>query len=356
MKKKYTLIFFMSICLFYLIQGCSNKNESSIENIGQNTQPAEEAKSNDKILVGLSLPTLREERWRKDKEIIESESLKSGIELISCVADNDSVKQEEQCLEMIAKGVSVLILAPRDADKAANIVATAKEKGVKVISYDRLVLNADIDLYISFDNIKVGELQGKYLTKKVSKGNYIILSGAPTDNNSKMYKEGAMKFISPLVENKQINIIEEKDIEDWKPEEAKKIVKSVLKSRKNNVDAILAPNDLTAGGCIEAIAEKKLEGKIAVTGQDAELAAVKRIFKGTQSMTVFKDTRILASKAVEFSKKIALGEGLINLTKVNNGKKEVVSFLFEPIMVDKDNADTVLIQSGYLKKEDVYSN
>ena len=165
-----------------------------------------------------------------------------------------------------------------------------------------------------------------------------------------------MKYILPNIEKKMINVVLEKDIEDWKPEEAKKIIKTFLKSNKIKIDALLAPNDLTAGACIEALAEKKLDGKIPVTGQDAELAAVKRILTGKQSMTVFKDTRILAAKAVELAKKISSGEQISNMSNgfVNNGKKDVFSYLFEPVLVDKNSVDAVLIQSGYLKKEEVY--
>ncbi len=309
MNKKIFIIVKISLFLMLgilYISGCSkSSDEVSSELKGSVDQVKQEQKI---IKIGLSLPTLREERWKKDKEVIESEAAKAGIEIISYTADNDEAEQEKQCETMFGQGISVLILTPHNADSAADIVFKAQQKGIKVISYDRLILNADIDFYVSFDNVKVGELQGKYLTEKVPKGNYAVLSGAPTDNNCKMYKEGAMKYILPNIEKKMINVVLEKDIEDWNPEEAKKIIKTFLKSNKIKIDALLAPNDLTAGACIEALAEKKLDGKIPVTGQDAELAAVKRILTGKQSMTVFKDTRILAAKSVELAKKISSRE------------------------------------------------
>ena len=151
--------------------------------------------------IGLSLPTQREERWVRDKQAMEAEAKRLGVDLRVQVTDNDAARQVAQCENLISQGITVLILAPHDASSASVIVDKAAEAGIKVISYDRLVMDSPRDYYyLSFDNVKVGELQGEFLTKTVKKGNIVVLAGSPTDNNAKLFREGAMKFIKPLVD------------------------------------------------------------------------------------------------------------------------------------------------------------
>jgi D-xylose transport system substrate-binding protein len=307
-----------------------------------------------KIRVGLSLPTQREERWVRDKETMEKVAKEKGIELIVKVADADMEEQITQVESLLSQGIDVLILAPHDAAAAATLVDKAKKEGIPVISYDRLITNTDkLDVYLSFDNVKVGELQGKFITELVSEGNYIILSGAPTDNNAKLFKQGAMKYIQPLIDEGKINVIAEQAVENWVPENALKIVEAALSANNNDVDAILAPNDGTAGGAIQALAAQGLAGKVPITGQDAEKAAAKRIMEGTQSMTIFKDTRELGKTAIDLAIKLAKGEKIQTNGKVDNGKIEVPSVLLEPKIVTKDNLKEVLVDSGYLSEEDL---
>lgn len=309
-----------------------------------------------KLKIGLSLATLQEERWVRDKDRITKDCADQGIELLVQIANMDAATQESQCENLFTQGINVLILAPQDASAAATIVDKAHAAGVKVISYDRLVMNtANDDVYISFDNVQVGVLQGTWLTKAVPKGNYAILSGAPSDNNAKLFKQGAMSIIQPLVDKKDIKIVADQAVVEWKPENAQKIMENALTANKNNIQGVLAPNDGTAGGCIQALAAQGLAGKVPITGQDAELAAAQRIVKGTQGMTVFKDTRMLGDAAVEAAKMLFAGQPLTKATQtVNNNKADVPSILLTPIAVTKDNIDVSLIDSGYLKKADVY--
>jgi D-xylose transport system substrate-binding protein len=250
----------------------------------------------------------------------------------------------------------VLILAPHDASSASVIIDKADKAGVKVISYDRLVTDSPLDYYyLSFDNVKVGELQGNFITKKVPKGVYIVLAGSPTDNNAKLFRAGAMKYIQPLADKGDIKIVMDQFVKDWQPSEAQKLCEQALTANQNKVDAVLAPNDGTAGGCIQALASQGLAGKVPITGQDAELAGAIRIVQGTQSMTVFKDTRELGNKAIEMAIAIAEGKPVDTGGKVvNNNKKDVPSVLLTPHIVTKENLDEMLIKSGYLKKEQVY--
>src|SRR3990172_505171 len=308
------------------------------------------------VKAGLSLPTQREERWVKDRQTMEAEAKKKGIDLRVQVTDNDASKQVAQCENLISQGIKVLILAPHDASSAAVIIDKAAKAGIKVVSYDRLVTGSQLDYYyLSFDNVKVGELQGEFITKKVPKGTYIVLAGSPTDNNAKLFRAGATKFIQPPATKGDIKIAMDQFVKDWQPSEAQKTCEQALTANQNKIDAVLAPNDGTAGGCIQALAAQGLAGKVPITGQDAELSGAIRIVQGTQSMTVFNDTRALAKKAIEMADDLANGKPIETGGKtVNNNKKDVPSVLLEPIIVTKDNLDDVLIKSGYLKKGQVY--
>jgi len=308
------------------------------------------------VKVGLSLPTQREERWVKDKLVMEAEAKKAGIDLRVQVTDNDASKQVAQCENLISQGVKVLILAPHDASSAAVIIDKAAKAGIKVISYDRLVTNSTLDYhYLSFDNVKVGELQGDFITKKVAKGTYIVLAGSPTDNNAKLFREGAMKYIKPLADKGDIKIVMDQFVKDWQPSEAQKLCEQALTANLNKVDAVLAPNDGTAGGCIQALAAQGLAGKVPITGQDAELAGAIRIVQGTQSMTIFKDTRELGKRAIQMALELTQGKPIDTQGRVvNNGKRDVPSVLLTPLIVTRDNLDELLIKSGYLTREKVY--
>jgi D-xylose transport system substrate-binding protein len=308
------------------------------------------------IKVGLSLPTQREERWVKDKQVMEAEARRLGVDLRVQVTDNDAGKQVAQCENLISQGIKVLILAPHDASSASVIIDKAAKAGIKVVSYDRLVTDSPLDYYyLSFDNVKVGELQGEFITRKVPRGNYLVLAGSPTDNNAKLFREGAMKYVKPLADKGDVKIVMDQFVKDWQPSEAQKLCEQALTANQNKIDAVVAPNDGTAGGCIQALAAQGLAGKVPITGQDAELAGAIRIVQGTQSMTIFKDTRQLGKKAVEMALDLASGKAIDTQGRtVNNGKKDVPSVLLTPYVVTRDNLDELLVKSGYLSKEKVY--
>lgn len=321
---------------------------------GSKATTTDTAKKDKKIVIGLSLPTQREERWVRDKDTMEAEAKAAGIELKVQVADTDVAQQASQVENLISQGIDVLILAPQDASAAAASVEKAHKAGIKVISYDRLIMGTDLDLYLSFDNVKVGELQGEFITKAVPKGNYIVMAGAPTDNNATLFKQGAMKFIQPLVDKGDIKIVTDQAVDNWEPKNAVNIVENALTKSKNNVQAVLAPNDGTAGGAIVALTQQGLAGKVPVTGQDSELTAAQRIVQGTQAMTIFKDTREVGKEAIKDAILMAKGEKISTTSTVNNKKMDVPSVLLAPTVVDKTNIDKVLIDSGYMKKDDVY--
>lgn len=342
----------MVLALGILVTGCGTSTEPTTSSEGTN----EQATVDEQITIGFSLPTLREERYQKDRDQFIATAEGLGAEVLVQAANNDEALQKSQVENLITQGIDVLVLDPQNAESAADLVDMAHEAGIKVISYDRLIKNSDVDYYISFDNEQVGRLQGEYITTQVPKGNYFVFAGAPTDNNATLFKKGAMEYIQPLVDKGDIKILYEQAVKDWQPEEALKLAENALTVNNNQVDAILAPNDGTAGGIIQALEAQKLAGEVVITGQDAELAAAKRIVAGTQSMTVYKDVKTLAAKSAELAVAIAKGEdvsGQVNGT-VNNGKIDVPSILLDPVVVTKDNLDSVLIDGGWFTKEQVY--
>ena len=307
-------------------------------------------------IIGISIPTQREERWVRDANRLKEEAAKRGFRVDIRISENNASLQAEQCRDMVDKGVAVLILAPHDAKSAASIVNYAVEHKVKVVNYDRLVLNSRPDIYISFDNEKVGELQGEYLTSKVPAGNYLVMSGAPTDYNCFFVKKGAMKYIAPLVESGAIKVVADKAVEDWNPEYSREITEDALVATGGRIDAVLAPNDATAATAIEALTKYRLDGKTVVAGHDSELSAIWRILKGTQGMTVYKDTRQLACAAIDAAAELIAGRVPRSNAKLDNGYTEVASYLLPPVLVTRANIDSALIDTGYFKREAVYGD
>lgn len=311
---------------------------------------------NGKIVIGLSMDTLQEERWQKDRDIFVEAAKKLGAEVNVQSANSDDAKQISQAENLISQGVNVLVVIPHNADASAAIVEKAHAAGIKVLSYDRLITNSDLDVYLSFDNEKVGEMQAKAIVEKTPKGKYVLIEGSETDNNAHLFQKGQMNILDPLVKKGDIQIVFKQWSKDWNPAAALANMENALTANNNKIDAVVAANDGTAGGVIQALTAQGLAGKIPVSGQDAELAAAQRIVEGTQTMTVYKPIKSLATKAAELAVKMAKGEDMGADKKVNNKKIDVPSILLEPIAVNKDNIDSTVIADGFQKKEDVYKN
>lgn len=278
-----------------------------------------------------------------------------GVKVKIKNADFDGAKQASQVDDLISQGIDILILAPVDSVGAADIVEKVHEAGIKIIAYYRIIKYSDLDLLITFDNLRIGELQGKYITEKVPKGNYIIMSGDPRDDNVRLITEGRMEYLTPLIHRRDIKIVTDKAVMNWDPNIAFKIVEDSLTANKNKIDAILAPNDDTAGAVIEALATQGLAGKAIVTGMDGELSAIQRIVKGTQGMTVLKDIRELVEASINAAIKLANNKSIDIDKTVNNGKIDVPAIFITPIAIDISNIDSAIIGSGYYTKEQVYS-
>jgi D-xylose transport system substrate-binding protein len=307
------------------------------------------------VRIGFSMDTLKEERWNRDKELVEQRCKEVGAECEVQVANGDDNTQVKQCDNLLTKGIDVLIVAPHNGQIAASIVEAAHRQNVPVISYDRLIKNADVDLYVSHQVVKIGEMQGQYAFDHMPKGNYVLIGGAPTDNNATLLREGQMKALKAAIDRGDIKVISDQFAKDWQATEALRITEDALTKTGNDIQAIVASNDGTAGGAISAL-PPQLVGKVLVTGQDAELVACQRIVDGKQTMTIYKPIKPLAFSAVDSAIKLAHGEKLDTKDAINNGKKDVPSILQEPIVVDKANMMQTVIKDAYHKMDEVYKN
>src|SRR5579859_1537009 len=306
------------------------------------------------LRIGLSFDSLELERWQHDRDAFIARAKQLGADVSVQSADGQDATQVRQCENLLTSGVDVLVIVPHNAEVMASAVNSAKGQGVPVLSYDRLIRNSNVDVYISFDNRRVGQLQAKYLLDHATKGNYILIGGSPTDNNAHMVRDGQMDILKPAIDRGDITIVADQWAKDWLPSEALRHTENALTQANNNVVAVVASNDSTAGGAIQALQEQKLAGKIFVSGQDADVAAAQRIAAGTQSMTVYKPIVPLATKAAEVAVALAKGQRVETNETVNNGKKNVAAILLQPIVVDRSNLSSTVIKDGFLKMEDVY--
>jgi D-xylose transport system substrate-binding protein len=306
------------------------------------------------IRIGFSMDSLQLERWQRDRDIFVAKAKELGATVMVQSADGNDATQVQQSENLLTEGVDVLVVVPHNGEISASIVNSAKRQHVPVLSYDRLIRNSDVDFYISFDNVRVGELQAKYLLDRAPKGNYILIGGSPTDNNARLLRQGQMNILQPAIDRGDIKIVADQWSKDWLPSEALAHTENALTQNHNDVVAVVASNDSTAGGVVQALEEQKLTGKVLVSGQDADLAACQRIVEGTQSMTVYKPIEPLASRAAEIAVELAKHETVESNGAVNNGFKSVPSYLLEPIVVDKSNMGQTVIKDGFLREEDVY--
>lgn len=331
-----------------LLAGCGETAEVS-------TTPGQEETGKDKIVIGFAMDTLVHERWLRDRDIFVAKAKELGAEVILQIAYSNSREQEKQVQYLLDQGIDVLVLVPHDAVTAAGMVKKAKDRGVKVISYDRLVKNADVDLYISFDNIKVGELMGQAALQQTPAGNYLLLNGSESDNNSAMFREGYMSALEKGIKDGTINLAGETWVVDWLYENALSFMQKTLDSN-TKIDAIIAGNDTLASAAIHVLTEKRMAGSVTVVGHDADLDGCQRVVEGTQCATIYKPIDIEATKGAEFAVTLAKG-GLVQANDtINDGRYEVPFYKIEPILVTKENMMDTIIKDQFHRVEDVYMN
>ncbi len=338
----------------------------------------------EKLDIGLAMPETHVERWQKDGASLKADAEAKGYVAEVTYGDADQSKQNQQIEDFITKGAKLLIIGSVN-EGVGSVVADAAKEDIEVIAYDRLITGSgDYDYYITFDNFKVGQFQGQGIVDalglaKATDTKYITLfAGSPTDNNANFFFDGAMSVLTPFIEKGTLKVVgpypktsadkanfTKIATENWRADVAKARMENLLNNDAKDVvlDAVLAPNDTLARAIIEACST---DGKYdttaklpVVTGQDGEIASVKYIRDGKQAMTVFKDTRSLASAAIELADAILKGKepsikgARLDTSSYNTGKKVVKSYLLEPVMVTKDNYVEVFLASGYYKAEDL---
>ncbi|RSK27577.1 D-xylose ABC transporter substrate-binding protein [Bacillus sp. HMF5848] len=348
----------LGMLMLLLVQGLTaceqDEDPSNVAPLGNVTYITSDNRLEEKIKIGFSMDTLLEERWLKDRALFKKAVEERGAEVEIMAANGNDALQIWQAEKMISHDIDLLVVVPHNAESTAAIVNKAHAAGIKVMSYDRLVKNAEVDMYVSYDNEQVGELQAKAITSVVPKGKYVYIGGAETDNNAHLFKKGVFKVLQPFINRGDISVVFDQWTKDWVPANAKENMRIALKANNNKIDAVIAANDATAGAVIEALEEVGLSGEIPVAGQDADLAAVQRIVVGTQTMTVYKPINALTETAADLAVKLAKGKAVTEDRNVNNGKIEVPSVLLSPIAVEKSNIDETIIADGFHSEEDVY--
>jgi D-xylose transport system substrate-binding protein len=297
--------------------------------------------------IGFAIEAMKGERWQTDLEAFQERAKSMGADVVSADAGGDDDKQFAQVKDMIKGGIDVLVLLPHDSAKASRIVDAAKAAKVKVISYDRLALNSDVDLYVSFDRNEIGTMQAQYLVERAPKGNYVLIGGSPGDEGARVIHNSQMKVLQPYVDRGDVKIVADGYIQDWLASDAYLFMLKALETANGNVAGVLAANDALAGGAIQALREHGLAGKTLVSGQDADLASVICIAQGVQSMTVYKPVTQEAERTAVEAVRLAKGEKIETTRTINNKKIDVPTILLQPVVVARGNIKETVVKDGF---------
>lgn len=340
-RKKIIIAIIMTL-LVGCFAGCSSKKaETQADKVKESSNPQ----------IGLSLDSYIIERWERDRDVFVSTAKELGADVNVQSANGDIDVQISQIEYFIEKKVDVIVIVAIDADKLKDVVKKAKDEGIHVIAYDRLVRNADVDMYISFDNEKVGKMMGEEIASRLKNRKVIMICGAPADNNVSLVNGG----FEEVMERSGIEIIDKTFCEGWRAELGAEYINKNL-DMVANADAIMCGNDDIATNVIRTLAVYRRAGDIDIVGQDADLAACQHIVEGTQNITVYKPVEKLASEAARYAVDFAKGKDVEVDSVINDGKYDVPYVALDPISVNKNNMDAVIIDSGFHSREDVYLN
>lgn len=344
--RKITITCILLTCLSLFLTGCGKSEKSWDENVEQEEK---------KIQIGMSFDSFVIERWQRDRDVFVSMAKELGAEVNVQNANGDLEEQKKQIDYFIQKDMDVIVIVCIDSEGLKNHVQKAKDAGIKVIAYDRLIKDADVDLYISFDNEMVGTMMGEVLIQRgITQGDQVLMLGGPEADNNVPLVEGGF---TAVMEENGVTILDSTHADGWKAELAAAYVYDHM-DVVAQADAIMCGNDDLASKVVPALAEKRLAGDILVVGQDADLEACQRIVEGTQLMTVYKPVEKLAQRAAECAIRLAKGEPVTgeDVTMIKNGDYEIPYVSLTPISVTEKNMNEIIIGSGFHLKEDVYLN
>lgn len=345
MKKAKRYVTIVSLLTLLFLMGCSGKNTE---------MPQEVSKESNRPQIGMCFDSFIIERWQRDRDVFVSRCKELGADVNVQNANGDIEVQKQQIDYFIQKGMDVIVIVCIDSDSLSESVQKAKDAGIKVIAYDRLINNADLDLYVSFDNEEVGRMMGQSLVSNGLKdGKVIMIGGSPADNNVSLVEDAFKKVMA----DNQVEILDATHCDGWKAEIASDYIYDNF-DLVEQADAIMCGNDNLASQVVRVLSEKRLAGKVMITGQDADLEACQRIVEGTQIMTVYKPVEKLAQRAAECAVSLAKDEMISesDVSSINNGGREIPFVKLEPVCVTKNNIDSAIISTGFHLKEEVYLN
>jgi D-xylose transport system substrate-binding protein len=307
------------------------------------------------LTVGVSWSNFQEERWKTDEAAIKAALEAAGNKYISADAQTSAAKQLTDIESLIAQGANALIVLAQDSEAIGPAIEKATAEGIPVVGYDRLIENPDA-YYVTFDNKEVGRMQAREVFKAKPEGNYVFIKGASTDPNSDFLYSGQVEVLKEAIDSGKIKNVGEAYTDGWKPEAAQKNMEQFLTANNNAVDAVVSSNDGMAGGVVAALEAQGLAGSVPVSGQDGDKAALNRVALGTQTVSVWKDSRELGKKAAEIANELAAGKSMDEVegtVKFSGGPKgtEMNSFFIAPLPITKENLATV-IDAGWISKEE----
>ncbi|MGL3606384.1 D-xylose ABC transporter substrate-binding protein [Rhizobium sp. G187] len=307
------------------------------------------------LTVGVSWSNFQEERWKTDEAAIKAALEAAGNKYISADAQTSAAKQLTDIESLIAQGANALIVLAQDSEAIGPAIEKATAEGIPVVGYDRLIENPDA-YYITFDNKEVGRMQAREVLKAKPEGNYVFIKGASTDPNSDFLYSGQVEVLKEAMDAGKIKNVGEAYTDGWKPEAAQKNMEQFLTANNNKVDAVVSSNDGMAGGVVAALEAQGLAGSVPVSGQDGDKAALNRVALGTQTVSVWKDSRELGKKAAEIANELAAGKAMGEIegtVKFSGGPKgtEMNSYFINPLPITKENLN-VVIDAGWISKEE----
>ncbi|MCR9123762.1 MAG: D-xylose ABC transporter substrate-binding protein [Phyllobacteriaceae bacterium] len=310
------------------------------------------ALAQDSVTVGVSWSNFQEERWKTDEAAIKAALEEAGAEYVSADAQSSSAKQLSDIESLIAQGVDALIILAQDAQAIGPAVQAAADEGIPVVGYDRLIEDPRA-FYLTFDNIEVGRMQARAVFAAQPEGNYVMIKGSAQDPNADFLRGGQQEVLQEAIDSGAITIVGEAYTDGWLPANAQRNMEQILTAQDNDVDAVVASNDGTAGGVVAALTAQGMEG-IPVSGQDGDHAALNRVALGTQTVSVWKDARDLGRAAGEIAVAMANGtamgdiEGAADWT--SPAGTEMTARFLEPVPVTADNL-TVVVDAGWIDQE-----
>lgn len=309
-----------------------------------------------KLKIGFLMDSLKIERWQTDLDNFQKRAAELSAEVVVETAEGDDDLQFQQAQQLLGAGVKSLVLVAHDTGKAVRIVNAAKAKQVPLLCYERLVRSPNVSFFVGVDASTIGYLQAYSLTQLAPKGNYVLIAGSPLDVNAKFLHDAQMEVLKPFVDRGDIKIVADTWTKDWSPSEAYAHMAEAIESTKGDIAAVVASNDGTAGGAIQALEERKLAGKVLVSGQDADLAAIIHILDGTQTMTVYKPLGSQAKQAAEAAVALAKGEAVKTAGSFTVGNKAIPAILLPPVVVTKDNVMQTVIKDGFQNLETIQNS